>query len=89
MDDGGNDGDDGTADDDEDEGDAMNDGALSDPEAFIGLSIDDATALAEQEGRAWRIARQDDEQFFLTEDYSPDRVNFEVDSGVVTIATAG
>lgn len=91
SDNGGNDdaANDGGDDGDDDQGDGMSDDGLSAPEAFVGLSIDEATALADREGRAWRIARQDDEQFALTEDYSPDRVNFEVDGGTVTVATAG
>ena len=54
---------------------------------FIGLAIEDAGALAESQDRPWRVGRQDDELFFLTEDYVVGRVTFEVDDGVVTRAS--
>jgi hypothetical protein len=65
----------------------------NDPEAvtqdsgFVGLSLDEAIATAEAEDRPWRIARQDDEGFALTADLWPGRVTFEVDDGIVTVAT--
>ena len=70
--------------------DAMEDGdGLSSPESFVGLTLDEAGAKADAEGREWRISRQDDEQFGLTADYNADRVTFEVDAGVVTAVVAG
>lgn len=54
---------------------------------FVGLTISDATALADDEGRTWRIGRQDDEGFALTDDLVPGRVTFEIDDGTVTSAT--
>ena len=55
-------------------------------ESFVGLTIPEATALAEDEGRPWRIGRQDDEAFVLTDDLVPGRVTFEIDDGTVTSA---
>ncbi len=56
-------------------------------EPFVGLTISEATARAEDEGRTWRIGRQDDEGFVLTDDLVPGRVTFEIDNGTVTSAT--
>lgn len=56
-------------------------------DTFIGLSEEDAAALAEEQGRAWRVSRRDAEQFALTDDLNPGRVTFEIDNGIVTAAT--
>ncbi len=56
---------------------------------FMGLTKADAIALAESQGRPWRIAREDGDSFPLTLDYSENRVNFEIDDGTVTLATFG
>ncbi len=70
-------------------GEAGSDGPIdtaSQSESFVGLTIPEATALAEDEGRPWRIGRQDDEGFVLTDDLVPGRVTFEIDDGTVTSA---
>lgn len=51
---------------------------------FLGLSVDDAAALADSQERPWRIGRQDGELFALTDDHVVGRVTFEVDDGIVT-----
>lgn len=51
---------------------------------FVGLAADEAIALADEEGRPWRIARQDDEVFAFDGELLVGRVTFEVDDGVVT-----
>ncbi len=56
-------------------------------ESFVGLAISQATALAEDESRPWRIARQDDVAFVLTDDLVPGRVTFEITGGTVTSAS--
>ena len=66
--------------------DGLNETAVQ-GEAFVGLTISEATALADDEGRAWRVGRQDDEVFVLTDDLVPGRVTFEIDEGTVTSAT--
>ena len=53
-------------------------------ESFVGLTVSEAAALAEDEGRPWRVRRQDDESFALTDDLVPGRVTFEIDDGTVT-----
>jgi hypothetical protein len=57
--------------------------------AYVGLSKADAIAQAEADDRPWRIGREDDEQFALTQDFIEDRVTFEIDDGTVTTATLG
>jgi hypothetical protein len=52
--------------------------------SLVGLSESDAVAKVEATGRTIRIARRDKEMFALTMDYRPDRINIEVDAGVVT-----
>lgn len=56
------------------------------PNDFVGLALDDAVALAEEQGRPWRIGREDDEFFALTQDYVLGRVTFEIDEGLVSMA---
>ena len=67
-----------------DDGSAGSDGPATPSETFVGLTLSDATSLAEDEGRPWRIARQDGEIFALTDDLVPGRVTFEIDDGTVT-----
>jgi hypothetical protein len=57
--------------------------------AYVGLSERAAIAKAEADGRPWRIGREDDEHFALTQDFVDDRVTFEIDEGKVTSATLG
>lgn len=54
---------------------------------FVGLSQEDAGALAESQARPWRVGRVDDDHFALTEDYRVGRVTLEIDDGLVTNAT--
>jgi hypothetical protein len=58
-------------------------------DVFVGLRKQAAIARAEQEGRPWRIGREDDEQFAVTQDYVEERVTFEIDDGTVTKAIFG
>ena len=61
-------------------------GGPIDEQAFVGLTLDDASALAAEQGRLWRVSREDDTDFAVTADLVPGRVTFEVDAGVVTAA---
>jgi hypothetical protein len=54
---------------------------------FVGLPLDDAAALAEEQERPWRIGRRDGEDLAVTADFAPGRVTFTVDDDVVTAAT--
>lgn len=53
---------------------------------FVGLAVDDATELAESEGRLWRISRDGEEFFGMDAALVEGRVTFEVDDGIVTSA---
>ena len=57
--------------------------------AYVGMTKRAAIAAAEADDRPWRIGREDDEQFLLTQDFIEDRVTFEIDDGEVTAATLG
>ena len=59
----------------------------ADEAPFIGLTRDEASALAEADGRRWRVGREDGERFALTDDLIVGRVTFELDDGIVTTAS--
>jgi len=54
---------------------------------WFGLTKDEAIAKAEAEDRTYRIGREDDETFPLTEDFQEGRVTFSIDDGIVTWAS--
>lgn len=60
-----------------------------DPSAYEGLTAEDAEAKAETDGVEYRVVREDDTDFEVTMDARTDRVNVEIDDGVVTSATVG
>ncbi len=57
---------------------------ISEAEILVGLRLDDAEALAGDEGWEIRVAILDGEEFLLTMDYVPNRANVEVTDGIVT-----
>lgn len=56
---------------------------------LLGLTEAEATAAAESRGWAVRIAERDGEQFALTMDYSPTRVNLTIQDDLVTYVFVG
>lgn len=62
-------------------------GAVLTGEQFVGMPLDVAISWAEENGRRWRIGRQDGVDLVLTADFLPGRVTFTVEDGVVTAAT--
>jgi hypothetical protein len=54
---------------------------------FVGLATDDAVALAESEGRLWRISRDGEEYFAIDASQVEGRVTFEIDDGIISEAT--
>jgi len=58
-------------------------------ELFLGWREADAQRCAEELGWAFRVGRRDDEVFALTMDYSAQRVNVEVDGGIITLIVVG
>ncbi len=57
--------------------------------AFVGLTLEKATALAEEHGIRTRVVSVDGEEYMVTQDFLPERLNFTVVKGVVTKATWG
>lgn len=58
-------------------------------DSLVGLSEDEAAKVAESRGWIVRIAERDGEQFMLTMDYVPSRVNLTMTSGRVTAVSVG
>ncbi|MGA1312369.1 MAG: hypothetical protein ACO30L_04715 [Ilumatobacteraceae bacterium] len=56
---------------------------------LLGFREADAQRCAEELGWGFRVGRRDGESFALTMDYSPQRVNVEVDDDVVTLIGVG
>ncbi len=56
---------------------------------YIGLDLDAAGALADRDARPWRVVREDGEALAVTQDFNPDRVNFEVEAGIVVGVSLG
>ena len=56
---------------------------------FVGLTQDEAEAIADENDIAHRTLRIDQESFAVTEDIDPGRLNFEIDDGIVTSASLG
>lgn len=59
------------------------------PRDYVGLPESDARGLAATRVLNVRITRRDDEQFPGTADFRQDRINFEIDDGIVTVASLG
>lgn len=59
------------------------------PADFVNLCLEDAINLAEANGKTYRLKRVDGEYYMVTADYRLDRLNFEVDEGIVTSCTKG
>lgn len=59
------------------------------PGSFVGLTLEDAEAKAEKADLPHRVVKKDGEDFPVTRDYRPERLNFTVEKGVVTKVTNG
>lgn len=57
--------------------------------SYIGLSEQSATDRANNENHPFRIVMRDNVSFPLTADYSPSRLNFEINGDSVTKANCG
>lgn len=58
-------------------------------DTYLGLTKQAAIDRAAAAGIPWRITREDDEELLVTQDYVPERLNFEIDDGVVTTVSYG
>lgn len=57
--------------------------------SVIGKTGEEARAMGREAGVSVRTARIDKESFMLTMDYRPERLNIEIDAGVVAAARCG
>ncbi|MBK9180090.1 MAG: hypothetical protein IPM45_11100 [Acidimicrobiales bacterium] len=58
-------------------------------EGYIGLTVEEAGALADEEGRPWRVVEEDGEPLPATMDLIENRVNLVVQDGTVVGASLG
>ena len=58
-------------------------------ESLIGKSLNEATQLAGFNGFAIRVTREDSTNYMVTMDLRFDRINLELDEGVVTKCSIG
>lgn len=63
--------------------------AMPNPDSFVGLTLAEAEAKAEKADLPHRIVRKDGQDLPVTRDYRPERLNFEVEKGVVTKVSNG
>ena len=57
--------------------------------SIVGKTIEDAKELAGFNGFAIRTVREDGEQFIVTMDHRMDRINIDVENGIVVAARIG
>lgn len=60
-----------------------------DPADYVGQILGAAQNLANANGLIARVVRIDDDWLIVTQDFRTDRVNFELDNGIVTVAKIG
>jgi hypothetical protein len=51
--------------------------------SIVGLSEEDAVNMIKQDNRVYRVAQRDSENYPLTMDFSPDRINLFIEKGKV------
>jgi hypothetical protein len=54
---------------------------------FVGMTLDQAGSFAQEQGRQWRVGREDGVDLPVTADFVSGRVTFTVADNVVTAAT--
>lgn len=64
-------------------------GEIPTPSSFVGLPLEEAEAKAKAADLPHRVIRKDGEEFPVTRDYRPERLNFTVENGIVTEVTQG
>lgn len=63
--------------------------AVPTPDSFVGMNFEEAKAKAEKADLPHRVVKKDGEEYPVTRDYRPERLNFTVEKGVVTKVTNG
>ena len=56
---------------------------------IVGMIEDEARNAATEEGYTVRVTRRDGSAFPVTRDYRTDRVNFNIENGIVVCASVG
>ena len=56
---------------------------------FKGLTEKEAEEICDQESIKYRVTREDKNNYIVTHDYLPERLNFEIDSGLITKVSFG
>lgn len=51
---------------------------------IVGKTLAEVSAILNDQSTSFRITRRDDKHYVVTMDVRPDRVNLEIDGGVVT-----
>ena len=64
-------------------------GAERESDDYIGLELAAAGEQADEEGRPWRVVKEDGEDLPVTLDFIENRLNFEVEDGEVVGVTTG
>lgn len=57
--------------------------------SYKGLSESQAIAKAKKEHYSYRVAARDGQGFILTADFVPQRLNFEINNGIIVKANCG
>ncbi len=58
-------------------------------EYLIGKSIEEARLVCVESNRDFRVVREDSTQYIITMDLRLNRINVEVDNGIITFADIG
>ena len=58
-------------------------------QGLVGMTEQLAESCAGEAGFAWRVIARDGEEFAVTADYAPSRINARIDHGVVSAVSAG
>ena len=56
---------------------------MIDMDKYLGLSLEEAERKAKEDGLETRITKEDGCSYFITMDIREDRINFEVEEGIV------
>lgn len=60
-----------------------------DIKTLIGLTTEEGKNLSKKNNMKFRIIREDDEIFMVTSDFLIDRVNVEIDNGIIVKSAIG
>ena len=58
-------------------------------QGLVGMTEELAESCATESGFAWRVVARDGEEFAVTADYSPTRINARIERGLVSAVSAG